>query len=182
LAANSAEGSLDIGRVSVRGAFSIGKQRGKAMQIKPTTVAGVTIADQPTEGELRALKGQGYTGVVNLRNDGEPEQPLSPAEEGNKVREMGLDYLHYGVGGAPLSAEGVASVSEFLTRHASGKVLVHCRKGARAAALVLLHEARARNWGPDEAVARGRELGLDIDGGLRMMVENYLRTQSAGGQ
>ena len=102
------------------------------MNIKPTSLPGITIADQPTEEELRALKTQGYIGVVNLRHDGEPEQPLSTSEEGKKIQAMGLDYLHYGVGGGPLTAEGVASVCEFLDSHASGKVLVHCRRGARA--------------------------------------------------
>ena len=150
------------------------------MNIQPTKTPGITVADQPTEADLRGLKAEGYTGVVNLRNDGEPEQPLGTAAEGDLVRELGLEYLHYGVGGAPLSEGGVTSVSDFLTRHAGGKVLVHCRKGARAAALVLLHEAKARNWGVDEALTRGRELGLDLDGGLRTLVENYLRTRPPG--
>ena len=150
------------------------------MNIKPTSLPGITIADQPSEDELRALKDQGYTGVVNLRHDGEPEQPLSTSEEGTKVQAMGLDYVHYGVGGGPLTAEGVASVCSFLDRHASGKVLVHCRKGARAAALVLVHEAKAKKWSADEAVAKGHEVGLDIDGGLRLLVEHYLQAHPGG--
>jgi uncharacterized protein (TIGR01244 family) len=152
------------------------------MIIKPTSTPGITVADQPTEEDLRGLKAEGYNGVVNLRNDGEPEQPLSTSEEGERVRALGMEYLHYGVGGAPLSEAGVGSVSDFLTRHAtaSGKVLVHCRKGSRAAALVLLHLAKGRNWGADEALTKGRELGLDLDGGLRTLVENYLRTQAGG--
>jgi uncharacterized protein (TIGR01244 family) len=150
------------------------------MYIKPTKTPGITVADQPSEDELRGLKAEGYTAVVNLRHDGEPEQPLSTAEEGTRVRAMGLDYLHYGVGGAPLSEEGVGSVCAFLDQHAGGKVLVHCRKGARAAALVLIREAIARKWDADEALTRGRELGLELDGGLRTMVEQYLRAHPTG--
>jgi uncharacterized protein (TIGR01244 family) len=120
--------------------------------------------------------------VINLRNDGEPEQPLSTSEEGERVRASGLEYLHYGVGAAPLSESGVDSVDEFLGRHAarSGKVLVHCRKGSRAAALVLLHLAREKNWGADESLDKGRELGLGLEGGLRTLVENYLRDHGGG--
>lgn len=150
------------------------------MTIKPTKTPGISIADQPTGDDLRGLSAGGYTGVINLRNDGEPEQPLSVSEEAKQVRAMGIDYLHYGVGGAPLSEEGVTSVSDFLDRHATGRVLVHCRKGSRAAALVLLHEAKAGNWGADEATARGREMGLEVEGGLKTMVEDYLRRHPTG--
>lgn len=135
----------------------------------------ITVADQPTDADLAALKGQGYVGVVNLRNDGEPEQPLSTTAEGEQVRAQGLDYLHYGVGSAPLTEQGVNSVCDFLDTHASGKVLVHCRKGGRAVALVLLHQAKANHWTPDEAIDKGRSIGLMVDGGLKTLVENYLR-------
>jgi protein tyrosine phosphatase (PTP) superfamily phosphohydrolase (DUF442 family) len=109
---------------------------------------------------------------VNLRNDGEPEQPLGTSAEGEKVRALGMDYLHMGVGGAPLSESGVKSVCDFIDTQ--GKVMVHCRKGGRAAAIVLIHQARANHWSAAEASAKGRGLGLEVDGGLRSIVENYL--------
>ena len=140
-----------------------------------TITPKITIADQPTEEDLRALKGQGYVGVINLRNDGEPEQPIGTAAEGEKVRAEGLDYLHYGVGGSPLSDEGVASVCEFIEAHAAGgKTLVHCRKGGRAAALVLIYEAKKEGWSPSEALAKGQAMGLGVEGGLKLIVEQYL--------
>ena len=96
--------------------------------VRPITPT-ITVADQPTETDLKDLKGQGFTGVVNLRHDGEPEQPLSPAAEGQKLRSLGLDYLHVGIGGAPLPERGVRDVCAFLDQHKDQKVLVHCRKG-----------------------------------------------------
>jgi uncharacterized protein (TIGR01244 family) len=149
----------------------------ETMQVERPITSAITIGDQPTEDDLARLKSEGYVGVVNLRNPGEPEQPLSPSEEGQKVQALGMDYLHYGVGGAPLTKEGVTSVCDFVDRHIQGgqKVLVHCRKGARAVALVLLQQARANQWKPEELVARGREMGLDVDGGLRTMVESYMQ-------
>lgn len=151
------------------------------MNVKRAITPGLTIGDQPTEEDLRALKDEGFVGVVNLRNDGEPEQPLGTAAEGEKARGLGLDYLHYGVGSAPLTEAGVGSVCDFLDRHAdAGKVLVHCRKGGRAAALVLLHQARRNHWGPDEAIAQGKAMGLEVEGGLRTLVENYLKQHPSG--
>ncbi len=141
--------------------------------------AGLAIADQPSRAELAALKSEGYTGVVNLRNDGEPEQPLGTAEEGQEVRALGMDYLHSGVGGAPLTEALVESVRAFLAEHATQKVLVHCRKGGRAAAMVLLDKALKERWSPAEAIAKGRALGLEVDGNLRLMVESYLHDHQA---
>ncbi len=147
------------------------------MQFERPITGNITLGDQPTEDDLARLKREGYVGVVNLRNPGEPEQPLGPAEEGEKVRGLGMEYLHYGVGGAPLSESGVESVCDFVDRLAggAGKVLVHCRKGGRAMALALLQQARAGGWTPEEAIARGKAMGLEVDGGLRMLVETYLQ-------
>lgn len=140
----------------------------------------ITIGDQPTESDLTQLSRDGFKGIVNLRNDGEPDQPLSTAEEGNQVMTLGMSYLHHGVGGFPLSDEGVISVCDFIDTQTAdgGKVLVHCRRGGRAAALVALQQARQNGWGPAEVRAKAAELGLPLEGNLMMMVEDYLRRQT----
>ncbi len=150
------------------------------MNVKQPMTPTITIGDQPTEADLEELKREGYVGVVNLRNPGEPEQPMSPQVEGEKVRALGMDYLHYGVGGAPLADPGVTAVCDFVDQHAqsSQKVLVHCRRGGRAVALLLIQQARANHWTPEETIAKGKAMGLEVDGGLRMMVETYLQSQA----
>lgn len=138
--------------------------------ISPT----IAISDQPTEADLQQLKEEGYQAVINLRNPGEPDQPLSPDEEQQQVETLGMDYLHVGIGGAPLTEESVGAVCDFLDQHADQPVLVHCKLGGRAAALVLLHQARAEGWNADEALAKGEAKGLQVTGKLRDMVEAYL--------
>ena len=149
------------------------------MNVKRPITPAITIGDQPTEEDLASLRGEGYVGVINLRHDGEPEQPLSTVEEGAKVRDLGLEYLHYGVGGAPFADPGVSNVVDFIDRLTAGdgKVLVHCRKGGRAMALVLLQQARAHGWSAAEALDKGRAMGLQVDGQLKTMVENYLQAK-----
>ncbi|MFO0890655.1 MAG: sulfur transferase domain-containing protein [Isosphaeraceae bacterium] len=150
------------------------------MNVKQPITDRITIGDQPTEEDLLECKYEGYTGIVNLRHDGEPEQPLSTADEGQRVRALGLRYLHHGVGGAPLTGPGVAEVCDFIdeTTAQGGKVLVHCRKGGRAMALVLIQQARASGWSASEALAKGQAMGLRVDGQLRAMVEDYLNRTS----
>ncbi len=144
------------------------------MQFERAITSKVSIGDQPDESDLARLKAEGYAGVVNLRNDGEPDQPIGTEAEGVQVRALGMDYLHVGVGGSPLTEAGVNAVREFMAAHT--KVMVHCRKGGRAAALVLIDQAQANGWSAAEAVPKGRGLGLEVDGGLRAIVENYLDT------
>lgn len=150
------------------------------MNVKRPITPEIIIGDQPTEEDLLECKYEGYAGVVNLRNDREPEQPLSTGAEGDKVRVLGMEYLRYGVGGAPLANSGVAEVCDFIDRLAGGggKVLVHCRKGGRAMALVLLQQARAYGWTAAEAIEKGRAIGLQVDGPLKTMVENYLNERA----
>ena len=90
-----------------------------------------------------------------------------------------MEYLHYGVGGKPLADPGVAQVCDFIDRQTAegGKVLVHCKKGGRAVALVLIQQARAQGWSAAEAIEKGRAMGLQVDGQLKMMVESYLSGQ-----
>ncbi len=146
------------------------------MNVKKPVTPEIIIGDQPSEEDLLECKYEGIAGVVNLRNDNEPEQPLSTGAEGDKVRALGMEYLHYGVGGAPLADPGVAGVCDFIDRHtgAGHKVLVHCRKGGRAVALVLIQQARAQGWSAAEAIAEGKAMGLQVDGQLKTMVESYL--------
>lgn len=150
------------------------------MNVKKAVTSAITIGDQPDEEDLGALKGEGYVGVVNLRNDGEPEQPLGPAAEGDAVRALGLDYLHFGVGSAPLGKEGVTALCRFLDEHAGGTTLVHCRKGGRAVALVALYLATKEGWSADEVAARAEARGLRLDGGLKNLVEGYVRNEAGG--
>ena len=143
------------------------------MQAREVTPS-IAIADQPSREDLEALRAGGFVGVVNLREAGEEEQPIDPDAEGQAVRDAGLDYLHAPIGKPELAESPVEEVFRFLDDHAPGKVLVHCRKGGRAAALVLLHQAQARGWGASEAIDRGREAGLNVDGALREKVQRYL--------
>jgi uncharacterized protein (TIGR01244 family) len=147
------------------------------MNVKRPVTATITIGDQPTEADLVQLKQDGYTGVVNLRNDGEPEQPISTTDEGKKVRALGMDYLHLGVGAVPLTTQGVTAVCDFIDQHSQGtdKVLVHCRRGPRAIALLLLQQARAQKWTNAEVFAKGKAMGLELEGGLKMMVDHFLQ-------
>lgn len=126
--------------------------------LKPA--GGPLIGGQPSLDELKAHAAGGVVGVVNLRRAGEPDQPLSPEEEGREVRALGLAYLHLPIGGGPISRSDVESLGDFLRAQGEATVLVHCKSGGRATGLLLLERAEAFGWPASEVFERGRGLGL----------------------
>ncbi len=138
----------------------------------------LAIADQPSEAELEPLKEQGFVAVVNLRRDGEPNQPLSTEAEGQVVRDLGLNYHHYAVGGQPLDRAEVEAVSQFLQAQ-SGPVLLHCLKGARAAALVLLHKMHTEGLTKQQTWEQAEAMDLKFGDPLRGLVEAYVDHHAA---
>lgn len=134
----------------------------------------VELSDQPTSEEIAGLPTEGFSGLVNLRRENEPDQLYHPVHEGELARQTGLDYLHIGVGGAPLGHSDIASVADFLETHRDGKVLIHCKLGSRAAAIGLLVLARLEGWPASEVLERGRAIGLQLPPNLQKLAEDYL--------
>jgi protein tyrosine phosphatase (PTP) superfamily phosphohydrolase (DUF442 family) len=71
----------------------------------------------------------------------------------------------------------VKEVCDFIDNHSQGaeKVLVHCRRGPRAIAILLLQQARIQKWTNAEVFAKGKAMGLELDGGLKLMVDQFLQ-------
>ena len=138
------------------------------MNFQRPITATITIGDQPAAADLEQLKQEGYKGVVNLRNDGEPDQPLSTSEEGNQVRALGMKYLHYGVGVAPLSEAGVTGVCDFVDETPKGRTRSWSTvdEGPRRHR-PLTPPASGKSLGGEEVFAKGKALGLEVDGGLK---------------
>src|SRR5687767_3592487 len=111
----------------------------------------LSIGGQPNASDLAGLKRDGFHAVVNLRTDGEENQPLSPEAEGEAVRAEGLDYLHIPVSGSSMTPEQadefVKAVSEM-----QSPVYVHCHRGTRAGVFALIALARDAGWSGDEAL------------------------------
>ena len=110
------------------------------MNCKPVSPR-ISIADtQPARDAFATLAQEGYAAVVNLREAGEADERMSPAEEGKAVRACGMTYLH-----VPFSlghpARATAAVDEFRRQMSKppGRTLVHCGSGRRAAALSAIH-------------------------------------------
>lgn len=95
----------------------------------------VWLAGQPSEAGLRWAAAQGARLVITLRTLEEIGQEVGYDEEG-VARELGLAFLHVPVSGPDKIAEADAARITAALEAAGGPVLLHCRSGARARAML----------------------------------------------
>lgn len=88
----------------------------------------------PSEQDLKGLASEGFAAIVNLRRAGEPNQPLTPAEEGEAAARQGLRYVHIPVDGANIDAATIQRFKDEVGQ-LTGPVFVHCASGRRAEAV-----------------------------------------------
>ena len=91
----------------------------------------LSVGGQPSEDDLTALKAEGFTAIVNLRREGEANQPLDPVAEGRAAEAAGLKYFHIPVNSADPQQSQVDAVRAALGQ-VKGPVFVHCQGGGRA--------------------------------------------------
>lgn len=122
----------------------------------------ITVGAQPSREELQKLKEEGFRSVINLREAGEQEQPLSPQEEGKQAGELGLEYEHIPVSMGAMSEDKVNQFRERLA-NLPGPVFVHCRSGKRAGAFTMMHTAVVRGMSGEEALQQAKDMGFECD-------------------
>ncbi|MFQ5902931.1 MAG: beta-lactamase hydrolase domain-containing protein [Candidatus Binatia bacterium] len=134
----------------------------------------LTVGPQPSEDQLEELPRSGFKAVVNLRTAGEPEQPLSPIEEGVKVRALGMDYFHIPVSPQNLRSEQVDRFREELGRLRK-PAFVHCYTGKRAGAFSMIHAAIELGWTGEETLRKAGEMGFECNvPALKEFVRGYI--------
>jgi uncharacterized protein (TIGR01244 family) len=84
-------------------------------------IGKVTNAGQPTDEELQALAGQGYSTVINIRMPEEQDEP-----EGPKVEAAGMRYVCVPYTIATMTPQDVRAIREAIESAPPGsKVLTH---------------------------------------------------------
>jgi len=119
----------------------------------------ISVGGQPTEEDLRNLKAEGFTAIINLRRDGEQNQPLDPANEGATAQAIGLAYFHIPVNSSDPQREQVEAVKAALDQ-TEGQVFVHCQGGGRACAMALL--AAATHASPEHMMKHAEAAGFPV--------------------
>lgn len=122
---------------------------------KVSPVDGLTTSGQPDAASLQVFADSGYVAVVDLRGTDEDRG----FDQRAAVEELGMSYVSLPIDGGPaVTFANAASLDDILAKF-DGPVLVHCKSGNRAGALLAL---RASLHGADDAaaLALGRQAGL----------------------
>lgn len=140
----------------------------------------ITVGPQPSREQLEELAGQGFKSVVNLRTEGEKDQPLSPREEGEEAKSLGLSYRHIPVSAKEPKPEQVDQFRVEVER-LPGPVFVHCASGKRAGAFSMIHQAVQSGWSGDEALEKAEQMGFQCDlPELKDFVRGYVDGHTGG--
>lgn len=120
----------------------------------------ITIAPQPTEADLRALKARGYTRIVNVRTQAEMEDRKQvPFDEVALAAELEIDYVHLPIGGdTPFRPEVIEGLERALAAD-GGRVFLHCTSGNRASLVHAAYAVKHLGADPDEAMRATAHFG-----------------------
>ena len=132
--------------------------------------AKVSAGGQPSEEDIAALKASGVRKIINLRREGEQNQPLDPAAEGDAVKRAGMEYLHIPVDPKNLDPSSAAAVAKAI-EESDGPVYVHCAAGGRAVTHALLADAKAQGSSADKVFKKAEDIGAPVtDEGFKAYV------------
>jgi uncharacterized protein (TIGR01244 family) len=104
---------------------------------------------QPSEDDLRRLAADGFASIIDLRQAGEGDQPLSPPLEAAAAGRNGLRYAHIPIPMDRVEPEMLDRIEAAL-REMPGPVLVHCASGKRAGTFAIAADA-AKSGTPGRA-------------------------------
>lgn len=137
-----------------------------------TTTLGTSIpmtrlcrfSDQVTLGssigmeELRDLASADHRAVIDLRHSNESwGNGLEPGDLARRATALGVTYHQIAIVPGARDDGAIAAVRALL-RHTSGRVLLHCTDGSRAAALALIHLACDRGETLGQCYSRAQTL------------------------
>ena len=122
----------------------------------------LSVGVQPTADVLHQLSQQGFKSVVNLRAEGEEDQPLSPEAEAEQVGALGMEYLNLPVSMKAMKPELVNQFREALVNLPS-PVYVHCHKGKRAGAMAMMHTACEAGHTGEQTLQMAKQMGFECD-------------------
>ncbi|MFW5798591.1 MAG: fused DSP-PTPase phosphatase/NAD kinase-like protein [Planctomycetota bacterium] len=132
----------------------------------------VTVGSQPNPAELEQLARHGYKSVINLRTSGEVDDELTPDEEGDQVKALGMQYVNIPVSMDDADETTVDRFRQNLNRMPK-PVYVHCARGKRAGAMTMMDVGVKQDMDGEEVLEKAEDMGFECD---QEQLEQFVRS------
>ena len=132
----------------------------------------LSIADQPTVSDIASLPQAGFSGLINLRPDGEEAAQAGNDGEAEAARGAKLRYDFIPVSTATITLADIRAFQAAVARKPD-KVLAHCKSGMRALMLYALGEVLDGRVLIGDLEVLGQRHGFDLSA-ARKWLERHL--------
>ncbi len=136
--------------------------------------ATVGCGGQVDPAAMKALKGEGYVSVINLR---------LPSEEGANVdasraaaQAAGLKYIHLPFNAAQPDPKVVDSFLASVADKSNQPVFIHCGSANRVGSVWMIKRVLQDHWAADRAMTEAEAIGLTSPQ-LKAFATEYIKTQ-----
>ncbi|MEX0613429.1 MAG: protein tyrosine phosphatase family protein [Pirellulales bacterium] len=137
----------------------------------------ISVGGQLNTNQLKQLADDSFKTIINLQTDGETNQLLSPEAECRKVRDLGMQYVHFPVSLVTMSPDKVDEFRQRLKKWPT-PVFVHCSSGKRAGAFVMMDKAVRQGWTGEDTLAKAARMGFECDvAEIKEFVKYYVNSR-----
>lgn len=140
----------------------------------------LSVSPQPNVGDIRSLRGQGFTTLINNRPDDEdPTQPGTEVE-GREAEHGGLSYAYIPVTLGTITDADVRAFQQAVNQ-SKGPVFAHCKSGTRSLSLYLIGEVLDARMAGDDVVEFGRARGFNTSAAAAWLKQHAARRPQVKG-
>lgn len=118
----------------------------------------LVLAGQPGPADWAKLAQQGFTTVLNIRQDAD-----RAAEQAQLAQAAGLRYIHLPLPAYELEPEHVAEFDRIINQPDNGKILFHCRSASRTGLVWMLKRTTRDGLTSEQAETELRAAGYGDD-------------------
>jgi sulfide:quinone oxidoreductase len=126
--------------------------------------AGLSVSEQITPGDIKAIKEAGFRAIICNRPDGEGADQPTYREIAEAAKKAGLEAAYLPIVSGKVTDADAAAFDTALTE-LPGPVLAYCRSGTRSATLWSLGQASQRSVA--EILTATKAAGYDMGGVVR---------------
>ncbi len=140
------------------------------VETRVVSVRHLYLTSALNEASIEEATQNGVTTIVDLRSPQEAKWDERAAAE---ARSIAYHNVPVSRNGGSFDSVTFNNISDIIDKHRSGKILIHCSSGQRAAAWFAAHLADDHGMSTEQSIALAKKVGLESER-IESRVRNYL--------